>query len=121
MASSAHLRAAGDFSLSNYDAIQQSMIAEFALAYQDSATALHNYTVLAIKSNSTTIKQRALNIALEQNDLHAALDIATHWVVQSPPMFQPYFICRTLHSKHMNMSSRAETLDKILNIDANTD
>ena len=84
MASSAHLRAAGDFSLSNYDAIQQSMIAEFALAYQDSATALHNYTVLAIKSNSTTIKQRALNIALEQNHLHAALDIATHWVVQEP-------------------------------------
>jgi len=39
------------------------MVAEFSLAYDDIATALHNYTVLAIRSNSTTIKQRALDVA----------------------------------------------------------
>ncbi|MEG2442859.1 MAG: hypothetical protein RSB30_04600, partial [Acinetobacter sp.] len=121
MASSAHLRAAGDFSLSNYDAIQQSMIAEFALAYQDSATALHNYTVLAIKSNSTTIKQRALNIALEQNDLHAALDIATHWVVQEPTDVPALFYLSHIALKAHEYELAAETLDKILNIDANAD
>lgn len=121
MASSTHLRAAGDFSLSNYDAIQQSMIAEFALAYQDSATALHNYTVLAIKSNSTTIKQRALNIALEQNDLHAALDIATHWVVQEPTDVPALFYLSHIALKAHEYELAAETLDKILNIDANAD
>ncbi|MEG0196526.1 MAG: hypothetical protein RR676_04850, partial [Acinetobacter sp.] len=86
MASSAHIRASGEIyhANSNYNAIKQSMIAEFALTYHDVPTALHNYTVLAIKSNSTTVKQRALNVALEQNDLKAALDIATHWVVQEP-------------------------------------
>lgn len=31
-------------------ALQQSMVAEFALAYDDIPTALHNYTVLAIKA-----------------------------------------------------------------------
>ena len=121
MASSVHLRAAGDFSLSNYDAIQQSMIAEFALAYQDSATALHNYTVLAIKSNSTTIKQRALNIALEQNDLRAALDIATHWVVQEPSDVPALFYLSHIALKAHEYELAAETLDKILNIDANAD
>ena len=80
MASSAHIRASGEIyhANSNYNAIKQSMIAEFALTYHDVPTALHNYTVLAIKSNSTTVKQRALNVALEQNDLKAALDIANN-------------------------------------------
>ena len=61
MASSAHIRASEQFShaRSNTDAIKQSMIAEFSLAYHDTATALHNYTVLAIRSNSTSVKQRA--------------------------------------------------------------
>lgn len=77
-------------------ALQQSMVAEFALAYDDIPTALHNYTVLAIKSNSTTIKQRALDVALEYNDLQAALNIATHWVVQEPKDVLLYFIYRIL-------------------------
>ncbi len=35
---------------SNYDAIKQSMMAEFALAYDDIPTALHNYTVWQLKA-----------------------------------------------------------------------
>ena len=123
MASSAPVRAFGEVyhANSNYDAIKQSMIAEFALAYQDIPTALHNYTVLAIKSNSTAVKQRALNVAIEQNDLQAALDIATHWVAQEPEDVPALFYLSHIALKAHEYDSAAETLDKILNIDPNAD
>ncbi|PKH35023.1 hypothetical protein BJF94_03120 [Acinetobacter radioresistens] len=123
MASTAHLRASGDIyhENPNYNALKQSMIAEFALAYGDIPTALHNYTVLAIKSNSTTIKQRALNVALEQNDLKAALDIATHWVVQEPQDVPALFYLAHISLKAHEYELAADTLNKILNIDPNAD
>ncbi len=123
IASTAHLRASGDIyhENSNYNALKQSMIAEFALAYGDIPTALHNYTVLAIKSNSTTIKQRALNVALEQNDLKAALDIATHWVVQEPQDVPALFYLAHISLKVHEYELAADTLNKILNIDPNAD
>ncbi len=123
MASSAQVRAFGEVyhANPNYDAIKQSMIAEFALAYDDIPTALHNYTVLAIKSNSTSVKQRALNVALEQNDLQAALDIATHWVVQEPEDVPALFYLSHIALKAHEYDLAAETLDKILNIDPNAD
>lgn len=123
MASSAHIRASGEIYHvnSNYNAIKQSMIAEFALTYHDVPTALHNYTVLAIKSSSTTVKQRALNVALEQNDLKAALDIATHWVVQEPTDVPALFYLSHIALKSHEYELASETLDKILNIDPNAD
>ncbi|WP_392389903.1 tetratricopeptide repeat protein [Acinetobacter radioresistens] len=123
IASTAHLRASGDIyhENSNYNALKQSMIAEFALAYGDIPTALHNYTVLAIKSNSTTIKQRALNVALEQNDLKAALDIATHWVVHEPQDVPALFYLAHISLKAHEYELAADTLNKILNIDPNAD
>lgn len=123
MASSAHIRASGEIyhADANYDAIKQSMIAEFALTYHDIPTALHNYTVLAIKSNSTTVKQRALNVALEQNDLKAALDIATHWVVQEPTDVPALFYLSHIALKAHEYELASETLDKILNIDPDAD
>ncbi|WP_407303931.1 hypothetical protein [Acinetobacter sp.] len=123
MASSAHIRASGEIyhANSNYNAIKQSMIAEFALAYHDIPTALHNYTVLAIKSSSTTVKQRALNVALEQNDLKAALDIATHWVVQEPTDVPALFYLSHIALKSHEYELASETLDKILNIDPDAD
>ena len=123
MASSAHLRASGEIyhANSNYNAVNQTMVAEFALAYGDIPTALHNYTVLAIKNNSTSIKQRALNIAIEQNDLRAALDVATHWVVQEPSDVPALFYLAHIALKAHEYDLAAETLDKILNIDATAD
>lgn len=123
MASSVHIRASEEIyhANSNYNAIKQSMIAEFALAYHDIPTALHNYTVLAIKSSSTTVKQRALNVALEQNDLKAALDIATHWVVQEPTDVPALFYLSHIALKSHEYELASETLDKILNIDPNAD
>ncbi|MDM1485744.1 MULTISPECIES: tetratricopeptide repeat protein [Acinetobacter] len=123
MASSAHLSASGEIyhANSNYNAVNQTMVAEFALAYGDIPTALHNYTVLAIKNNSTSIKQRALNIAIEQNDLRAALDVATHWVVQEPSDVPALFYLAHIALKAHEYDLAAETLDKILNIDATAD
>ncbi|KAF5304991.1 hypothetical protein FQR65_LT18813 [Abscondita terminalis] len=123
MASSAHIRASGEFYHAKYNtnALKQSIIAEFSLAYNDTATALHNYTVLAIRSNSTTIKQRALNVAIEQNDLKAALDIATHWVVQEPEDVPAKFYLAHIALKSHEYELAAETLDSILTIDPNAD
>ena len=123
MASSAHIRASEQFfhANSNTDAIKQSMIAEFSLAYRDPDTALHNYTVLAIRSNSTTVKQRALNIALEHNNLQSALDIATHWVVQEPDDVPAKFYLAHIALKSHEYELAAETLDQILTIDPNAD
>ncbi len=123
MASTAPIRAVGEVYHANsgYDAIKQSMIAEFALAYNDIPTALHNYTVLAIKSKSTMVKQRALNVAIEQNDLQAALDIATHWVVQEPEDVPALFYLSHIALKAHEYELAAETLDKILIIDPNAD
>ncbi|OTG81774.1 hypothetical protein B9T27_10980 [Acinetobacter sp. ANC 4648] len=123
MASSAHIRASGEIYHAKYntEAVKQSMIAEFALAYHDTATALHNYTVLAIRSDSTTVKQRALNVALEQNDLKAALDIATHWVVQEPKDVPAKFYLAHIALKTHEYELAAETLDSILTIDPNAD
>ena len=102
-------------------ALQQSMVAEFSLAYDDIATALHDYTVLAIRNNSTTIKQRALDIALEYNDLQAALDISTHWVKQEPTDVPALFYLSHIALKTHEYELAAKTLDKILNIDPTAD
>lgn len=119
MASTAQIQAAEAVyhANQNYEAIKQSMIAEFALSAHDIPTALHNYTVLAIKSNSTAVKQRALNVALEHEELRAALDISTHWVVQEPEDVPALFYLAHIALKAHEYELAAETLDKILKID----
>ena len=123
MASTAHLRASEPtlHNESHKEAILQSMVAEFALANGDTATALHNYTVLAIRSDSTAVKQHALNIAIEQNDLQAALDIARHWVLQEPKDVPAKFYLAHIALKSHEYELAAQTLDSILNLDSNAD
>lgn len=123
MAYSAHIRASVEnfHANSNRNAIQQSMLAEFALAANDTATALHNYTVLAIRSNSTAVKQRALNIAIEQNDLQSALDIATHWVVQEPSDVPAKFYLAHIALKSHEYELAADVLDNILTLDPDSE
>ncbi len=123
MFSVAQLHAAGGIYHANSknNAIKQSMIAEFAIAYHDIPTALHNYTVLAIKGNSTSVKQRALNIAIEQEDLSAALEIATHSVLQEPKDVPALFYLSHIALKSHEYELAAETLDKILKIDPNAE
>ncbi|MEB3767623.1 tetratricopeptide repeat protein [Acinetobacter sp. MD2] len=105
----------------NPEPLKQAMIAEFALQYQQPATALHNYTVLAIHTNSTAAKQRALDIALDENDLYAALDIASQWVTQDPTDVPALFYLAHITLKTHKYEMTAATLDKILNIDPDAD
>ena len=123
MTYSAHIRASEEnyHAQSNQNAIQQTMMAEFAIAANDTTTALHNYTVLAIRSNSTAVKQRALNIALDENDLQAALNIATHWVVQEPTDVPAKFYLAHIALKAHEYELAADVLDSILKIDPDSD
>ena len=123
IASSAHVFAAGtpSYTSTNSAATTQSMLAEFALIYDDVPTALHNYTVLAIKSNSPALKQRALDIALEHDDLKAALNIATHWVVQEPSDIPALFYLTHIALQAHEYELAAESLDKILSHDPSAD
>lgn len=123
--SSAHIHAAGENlqRQENYksEALIQSMVAEFALINKDIPTALHNYTALAIHSNSTAVKQRALNIAIQQQDLAPALNIANEWVKQEPTDVPALFYLAHIALKAHEYELAAKTLDKILIIDPNAD
>lgn len=123
IASSAHILAAGTptYTSANSASTAQSMLAEFALIYDDASTALHNYTVLAIKSNSPELKRRALDIALEQGDLKVALNIATHWVVQEPTDIPALFYLTHIALQAHEYDLAAESLDKILSHDPSAD
>ncbi|MBF7684338.1 tetratricopeptide repeat protein [Acinetobacter sp. B10A] len=101
--------------------LKQSMIAEFALQYDEPKLALQNYTDLAIHSDSTIAKQRALDIALDENDLNAALSIAMHWVKQDPSDVPALFYLTHISLKAHKYELTASTLDKILSIDSDAD
>lgn len=102
-------------------AIKQSMIAEFALAQGDIATAIEHYTTLAVQHSSTSVKERALNIALEHEELHSALDIATYWVKQEPKDVPALFYLSHIALKTHEYDLAARTLDHILGLDPNSD
>ena len=107
--------------LSHRNALQQTLIAEFALAQNNIPIAIHNYTVLAIRSDSPALKQRALNIALEYNDLQSALNISQHWVAQEPEDTPALFYLAHIALKAHQYPLAASTLDHILNLDDNAD
>lgn len=101
--------------------LKQSLIAEFAIQYDQPKIALQNYTNLAIHSDSTIAKQRALDIALDENDLNSALSIATHWVRQDPSDVPALFYLAHIALKTHQYELTASSLDKILSIDSDAD
>ena len=125
ISSSAQIIAAGtnSYTYNNVKnkSIELSMIAEFALAYRDPNTALENYTALTTQSNSTMVKQRALNIAIDLENIPSALNIVTNWVKQEPKDVPALFYLSHIALKAHEYELAAETLDKILNLDPNAD
>ena len=123
--SSAHLLAAGlnTYTQNNVNnkALELSMIAEFALSYREPELALNNYTLLATETNSTMVKQRALNIAIDLNNIQSALDIVTNWVKQEPKDVPALFYLSHIALKAHEYELAAQTLDKILNLDSMAD
>ena len=123
--SSAHLLAAGlnTYTQNNVNnkALELSMIAEFALSYREPELALHNYTLLAAETNSTMVKQRALNIAIDLDNIQSALNIVTNWVKQEPKDVPALFYLSHIALKAHEYELAAQTLDKILNLDSMAD
>ncbi len=107
--------------LDHTTALKETLIAEFAVNRDDIPTAIHTYTVLAIRSDSPSVKQRALNIALQYNDLKAALSIAQHWVAQEPKDTPALFYLAHIALKAHEYPLAAITLNKILDLDDNAD
>ena len=105
----------------NNKALELSMIAEFALSYREPELALNNYTLLATETNSTMVKQRALNIAIDLNNIQSALDIVTNWVKQEPKDVPALFYLSHIALKAHEYELAAQTLDKILNLDSMAD
>ena len=101
--------------------LKQSMIAEFALEYEQADIALKNYTYLATHTDSTIAKQRALDVALAQNDLDDALKIVQHWVKQDPKDVPALFYLTHIALKSHRYALTASTLENILSIDSDAD
>lgn len=101
--------------------LKQSLTAEFALSYDQPEIAVHNYKQLALHSESTIAKQRALDVALEANNFNAALAIAMHWVQQDPTDVPALFYLTHISLKAHKYELTATTLDKILSIDSDAD
>lgn len=103
------------------DTIEHSLIAEFAIQYGQPNVALKNYTYLATHTESTSAKQRALDIALEENNLEDALRIVQYWVKHDPKDVPALFYLAHIALKSHKYALTAATLDKILSIDSDSD
>ncbi|OEY98076.1 hypothetical protein BJI46_00690 [Acinetobacter qingfengensis] len=95
--------------------------AEFALGQGNIEQSLSTYHDLVMHYNVPNINQRALEIALQVNDIDAALEIAKHWVQQYPNDVPAMFYLAHLALRAQQYELAAQTLDHILSLDTNAD
>ncbi len=93
--------------------------AELALArgLTDKGVAL--YRAQALQSKDPIVLERALSVALEQNDIDGGLAIAKHWVEIDPEYIPALFYMAHLSLKAHDYQLATKTLDKILRYDPN--
>lgn len=93
--------------------------AELALArgLTDKGVAL--YRAQALQSKDAIVLERALSVALEQNDIDGGLAIAKHWVEIDPEYIPALFYMAHLSLKAHDYQLATKTLDKILRYDPN--
>lgn len=96
-------------------------IAEFALNRGDHDHALSTYYSLVENYNLPTLNERALEIALQIQDIESALSIALLWQEQYPNDVPAMFYLAHLSLKANHYTLAATTLDRILQIDPNAD
>lgn len=97
----------------------QSMLAEFLFARQQPAPALSLYQGIALETLTPSILERTLTVSIEAHDDATALKIARHWVDNEPQDTPAQFYLAHLALKTHDYPLAAQTLDKILNVDAN--
>lgn len=96
-------------------------VAEFSLSQGNKKDSIETYHYLVEHYNSPTINQRALEVALQEQDTDVALKIAQLWVKQYPQDVPALFYLAHLSLKAEQFNLATNTLDKILTIDPNAD
>ena len=91
--------------------------AELALARGMTDKGVVLYRAQAIQSNNPVILERALTVALENNDINGGLAITKHWVEVDPDYIPALFYMAHLSLKAHDYQLAAQTLDKILTYD----
>lgn len=93
--------------------------AELALARGMTDKGVVLYRAQAIQSNDPLILERALTVALENNDINGGLAISKHWVEVDPNYIPALFYMAHLSLKAHDYQLAAQTLDQILGYDPN--
>lgn len=93
--------------------------AELALARGMTDKGVVLYRAQAIQSKDPVILERALTVALENNDINGGLAIAKHWVEVDPNYIPALFYMAHLSLKAHDYQLAAQTLDQILSYDPN--
>ncbi len=104
---------------SRYQSFLPVFAAEFALQQGNINQALNTYQALVEYNNLPNINERALNVALEYNDIDTALNISKLWVQHYPDDVPAMFYLAHLSLRAKQYELAAKTLDKILQIDPN--
>lgn len=93
--------------------------AEFALKRGHVHQALNTYQYLVEYYNLPNLNERALNVALEVDDIHSALKVAKLWVDHYPDDVPALFYLAHISLRANQYGLAAQTLDRILEIDPN--
>ncbi|MBC7750422.1 MAG: hypothetical protein H7Z73_01710 [Candidatus Saccharibacteria bacterium] len=91
--------------------------AELALARGMTDKGVVLYRAQAIQSKDPLILERALTVALENNDINGGLAITKHWVEVDPNYIPALFYMAHLSLKAHDYQLAAQTLDQILRYD----
>jgi len=91
--------------------------AELALARGMTDKGVVLYRAQALQTADPVILERALSVALEDNDIDGGLAIAKHWVEVDPEYIPALFYMAHLSLKAHDYQLAAQTLDKILRYD----
>lgn len=93
------------------------LTAELALARGQGVQAAQLYRQTALNSNALNVLDRALFIALEQQEFEMAIEIAKHWVEVHPEHVPALFYLAHLSLRLHDYPLAAHTLDQILSYD----
>ncbi|XID75438.1 tetratricopeptide repeat protein [Alkanindiges sp. WGS2144] len=96
----------------------RSMQAEFLLARQQQPQAVALYQHMAFETLTPSLLERALTVSIDAHDEPGALSIARYWVEHEPQDTPAQFYLAHLALKTHDYPLAAQTLDKILNVDA---
>lgn len=92
--------------------------AELALARGMTDKGVVLYRAQAIQSQDPVILERALTVAIENNDINGGLAISKHWVEIDPNYIPALFYMAHLSLKAHDYQLAAQTLDQILSYDS---